>query len=289
MEYNAHALGVWKGHTMTNSKEAFLNSYKTGFRFFEVDIHKTIDGQFVARHLWTQQNADNLEIDFDPQNPIPTQADFLKAKMLTQSTQTGAAPLSLEDIFSLMETHPDATVMFDFLAGWENRADAALMKQFADKFTDEKIARRSLIEVYSTHNALALKTAGFKNIQMWIDVPEKQEKGLSSTDEIVAFLKENDIKFISLHPARAINNPQEIGVFHQAGILIFSPGWNTKKSLKQAEKLGIDVVTTDLPMCSAAERLHLLRYRLLSHFAFGKKASKYREKYKRLSECIIRK
>ena len=62
MEYNAHALGNYHGHIMTNSKEALLNSYKTGFRFFEVDIQQTSDGHFVAYHLWSKNDADRLQI-----------------------------------------------------------------------------------------------------------------------------------------------------------------------------------------------------------------------------------
>lgn len=288
MEYNAHALGNYRGHTMTNSKEALENSYKTGFRFFETDIQRTSDGHFVAYHLWTKADADNLHIQYNAQQPVPDLKTFLNYRYLTNVFPAGLTPLTLEDIFDFMKKHGDVTVMFDFLAGYVDRDNPELMQSFAAVFTDEEIIRRSVVETYSLNNARYLYEAGYPNIQPWIDMPEYSEKGFQSIEEIAAFIKKYSVKNVSISPSRVKNYPADLEVLHKEGVRVFSPGWNTPDDLKTAEKSGIDVATTDLPMCDGSSKMKKLRYRLLSHLLFGKKAAKYKEKYKRLSACIFR-
>lgn len=288
MEYNAHALGNYRGHTMTNSREALENSYKTGFRFFETDIQRTSDGHFVAWHLWTQADADNLRIPYNARQPVPDLKTFLNYRYLTNVFPAGLTPLTLEDIFDFMKKHRDATVMFDFLAGYVDRDNPELMRSFAAAFTDEDIIRRSVVETYSLNNARSLYEAGYPNVQPWIDTPENSEKGFQSIEEIAAFVKKYAVKNVSMSPSRIKNNPADLEVLHKEGVRVFSPGWNTPDDLKTAEKSGVDVATTDLPMCDGSSKMKKLRYRLLSHLLFGKKAEKYKEKYKRLSACICR-
>lgn len=119
-------------------------------------------------------------------------------------------------------------------------------------------------------------------------MPEYSEKGFQSIEEIAAFIKKYSVKNVSISPSRVKNYPADLEVLHKEGVRVFSPGWNTPDDLKTAKKSGVDVATTDLPMCDGSSKMKKLRYRLLSHLLFGKKAAKYKEKYKRLSACIIR-
>lgn len=289
MEYNAHALGNYHGYAYLNCKEALEHSYKTGFRFFEVDIQRTSDGHFVAYHLWTKADADRMQVPFVPSNPVPDLKTFLNYRYLTNAFPEGLTPLTLENIFDFMKKHSDITVMFDFLAGYVERDNPELMQSFASKFTDKEIINRSVIETYSLNNARYLYEAGYQNIQPWIDMPQYSEKGFQTIEEILSFIKKYNIKNVSMSPIRIKNNPQDIEALHTVGVRVFSPGWNSIKDLKEAAKLRLDVATTDLPMCGGTKAtLKKLRYRLLSHLLFGKKAKKYKEKYKRLCACIVR-
>lgn len=217
MEYNAHALGNYRGHTMTNSKEALENSYKTGFRFFETDIQRTSDGHFVAYHLWTKADADNLHIPYNAQQPVPDLKTFLNYRYLTNVFPAGLTPLTLEDIFDFMKKHGDVTVMFDFLAGYVDRDNPELMQSFAAVFTDKEIIRRSVVETYSLNNARYLYEAGHPNIQPWIDMPEYSEKGFQSIEEIAAFIKKYSVKNVSISPLRVKNYPTDLEVLHKEG------------------------------------------------------------------------
>ena len=46
----AHAGGSIDGYTYTNSKEAFTNALNNGFRYIELDLFKTSDGNIVCSH-----------------------------------------------------------------------------------------------------------------------------------------------------------------------------------------------------------------------------------------------
>lgn len=279
VKLNAHAFGAWQGKTYTNSKEAFENSYKNGFRIFETDISETSDQKFVAKHLWNESDYINLEMDFNPENPVLSEKEFLSRRLLAKTT-SGATPLSLNGVFELMKKYPDATVMFDFLPGMFDKNNPALMERFASFFTDPDIARRSIIEVYSVQNALALKKAGFENIQLWIDYPSLRPEEMARIEDYISFLTQNNIKIISISAQNAMEFPEETTKLKAAGITIFSPGWNSYKNLKMAEKLNIDVVTTDFLMPSTPLKLRLqrLRYRLLSHITTGKMKQHYKFK-----------
>ena len=288
MEYNAHALGNYLGYTMTNSKEALEYSYKTGFRFFEVDIHRTSDGHFVAYHLWTKTDADNLHIPFNVENPVPDLKTFLNYRYLTNVFPSGLTPLTLENIFDFMKKYTDVTVMFDLLAGYVDRDNSELMQTFAAKFTDKEIINRSVIETYSLNNARYLYEAGYPNIQPWIDVSENSEKEFQSIEEIIDFIKKYNIKNVSISFWRIKAYPADRQALSQAGVRVFCPIPQGVK-IKEAKQMGIDVATTDLPMCRGLKtKFKRIRYRLLSHLFFGKKAKKYKEKYKNLSVCSIK-
>ena len=286
MQYNAHALGNYYGYTMTNSKEALELSYARGFRFFEVDIQRTSDGRFVAYHLWTKADADNLKIPFDAANPVPDLKTFAAYRYLTDVFPSGLTPLTLEDLFDFMRKHRRVTMMFDFLAGYDDRDNPELMKSFAAAFTDKDIVRRSMVETYSLNNARYLYEAGYPNIQPWIDMPENCEKGFQTTEDILDFVRKYAVKNVSAHPVRLVKNPAETAALHALGVRVFSPGWNSVKSLTDAAKAGADVATTDAQIFVGFKmRLRKQRYRLLSHLFFGKKSEKYKEKYKNM-HCV---
>lgn len=288
MEYNAHALGNYRGFTYLNCKEALEHSYKTGFRFFEVDIQLTSDGHFVAYHLWTQVDADNLFIPFNVQTPVPDLKTFLNYRYLTNVFPTGLTPLTLENIFDFMKKYSDITVMFDFLTGYVDRDNPELMQNFASKFTDREIIGRSVVETYSLNNARYLYEAGYPNVQPWIDMPENSEKGFQTIEEILSFIKKYNIKNVSMSSIRIKNHPTDLKSLHKAGVRVFSPGWNSVKDLKDAEKLGLDIATTDLPMYGGAKIIFLKQYyHLLSHVFWGESAKKYKEKYKKILDNIL--
>ena len=50
----AHAAGVVEGHVYTNSREALERALRDGYRFVELDLRKTIGGDYFAAHRYRE-------------------------------------------------------------------------------------------------------------------------------------------------------------------------------------------------------------------------------------------
>ena len=100
----AHAGGIIDGKTYTNSLEALNNSYKKGFRYFELDIIQTADGHFVGAHDWKHWKKQTGYSGATPPN-----LDTFKQQKLNQKY----TPLTLVDINRWFEIHPDAVLVTD--------------------------------------------------------------------------------------------------------------------------------------------------------------------------------
>jgi hypothetical protein len=132
IRFIAHAGGAINGYSYTNSLEALNESYKKGFRLFELDIIKTKDNHFVAAHDWkhwkkqTEYNG-NLPVDLNI---------FLKYNICSKYT-----PLDMSRINQWFKEHPDATLVTD---------KVNTPKEFSSKFIDKS---RLMMELF-TYDAL---------------------------------------------------------------------------------------------------------------------------------------
>lgn len=100
----AHALGGLDGITYLNSKESFLESYRKGIRLFEVDLARTSDGKWVCRHTWKKSMGQWEEEG----KKVLSFQEFMETPLEEKYT-----PLSLEDLFYLLQDHQDAFVLLD--------------------------------------------------------------------------------------------------------------------------------------------------------------------------------
>lgn len=100
----AHAGGEIDSFNYTNSLEAINLSYKSGFRFIELDILETSDGHFVASHDWKYWSE---VTKYDKKLP-PSLKDFKQYKIHGKYT-----PLTIYDIKKWFEERPDAILVTD--------------------------------------------------------------------------------------------------------------------------------------------------------------------------------
>lgn len=225
IKLNAHALGVYKNQSYTNSKEAFECSYNNGFRYFETDISITKDDQFVLSH----------ELDKVSNYSV---VDFYRYISEEKNLQA----LSLADMFDIMKKYPDINIMFDFLPCYYNREEVNNLLNFVGLFTDYHIKKRTAVEVYSKKQVLALKGAEYDNIMFFVDT-DYAKAGFSSMSECFDFILQNNIKILSV--SFAVLSQYDITSFLNKKITIYSPGYNNLIELKRAEKYHVDIVTTD--------------------------------------------
>jgi len=138
----AHAGGQIDGYIYTNTLEALDNSYKIGFRLFELDIIKTSDDRFVAAHDW---QAWAKRTGYKGKLPVSS-TEFLKHKIWKKYT-----PLNMERINKWFIQHPDAILVTDKI----NEPG-----KFSEVFTDKKRLMMELKTMAAVKEGLA---AGIKS------------------------------------------------------------------------------------------------------------------------------
>ncbi|MEH6552249.1 MAG: sulfatase-like hydrolase/transferase [Pseudomonadales bacterium] len=124
----AHAGGGIDGETYTNSLQALNHNYQNGFRFFELDIATTADGQYVAAHDWPHW----AKISGYPGSLPPSHQNFMATEIYNKYS-----PLDMTAINSWFAAHPDTTLVTDKI----NEPTA-----FASQFVDPQ---RLMMELFS--------------------------------------------------------------------------------------------------------------------------------------------
>ena len=167
--YIAHAGGEIMGNTYTNSLEALNNSYKNGFRYFELDMIVTADNYIVASHDWEMWAK---QTNFNGKLP-PTLKEFKKYKILNKFTA-----LDYKDINKWFADHKDAYLVTDKI---EN------ISLIENLLNIEK--KRIMIEVFNQDILKELISKDYKVIP-FLGL-------LKSMPEPIKYLKENDIEYVS--------------------------------------------------------------------------------------------
>ncbi len=104
-----HAGGVMEGYSVTNSLEAFNNSYENGHRFFEVDISMTSDGFLVCSHGWGESDYISRYLRENKMVPYqPTLEEFMN-----YSVGANYTTMSFEDFVEWVKTHEDIHCLLD--------------------------------------------------------------------------------------------------------------------------------------------------------------------------------
>lgn len=141
----AHAGGGIDGSVYTNSREAWDNSLKEGFRVLEADFAFTTDGKLVSVHDWTKGFFKKyLGIDKPDSDPM-SYSEFMNLKLCGKYT-----PLSFEDVARIMKKHTDVYLVLDF-----KDYDAASMtseyKALVDEASkvDSSVLDRMIPQIYN--------------------------------------------------------------------------------------------------------------------------------------------
>lgn len=219
---NAHGGGALRGRTIPNCREAIENSVALGFKNIELDIALTSDNQFVVAH------GSNYQENY-------TQEAFLSANRCEKI----GTRLTLGDVFNLMKKYPFLHIMFDFHPGLYNRNCPDLVCAFANKFIDEDIRSRSIIEIYSKENENALKSIGFRNIMYGCG-------SYKDGGDVIGLCITNGGKYISIPRRYLVEHLDCLAEIRRCGIKVYSSGWYRYGDLKLARKIGVDCATVDV-------------------------------------------
>lgn len=147
----AHAGGAIHGYRLTNSLEAIDNAYENGFRFIELDMELTSDGEIVMIHDWDSMAKRMLFSE-----GIRTYDEFLSSDTLMDFTL-----LDLDTLLGWLNKHTDCCIITDVKA-----ADNAeiLEEIIADCDDDISLMQRFIPQAYSFEEYDEISALGFRNI-----------------------------------------------------------------------------------------------------------------------------
>jgi len=238
----AHALGENNGVFYTNSKEAFINSYKKGFRQFEVDLTKTTDNKVVCFHAFNQKIYENLHI----KQKNFTHDEFMSEEIFS-APEYKFTPIDLEQFVSLMKTHKNIKVMMHLHSEKNPQTTQFLLNEIIKTIGDDKqIYNRIYIGINFPEELEVLKSQNkIKNIMYYIDVKNKRPENMKKIGDIIAFMKKHNIHVVSMPYKAIIKYPKEVKKLRKNNIYIYSFAQNEIKEIIKMKIIGVNAIGTD--------------------------------------------
>lgn len=232
----AHALGGLDGKTYLNSRESFISSYKKGVRLFEVDLVKTLDGEWVCRHSWNQPLGQWEEEG----KKVLTKEEFLSAPLYGKYT-----PMSFEDLLLLLKEYPDAYVLLDSKQYsvrnyMKTLDDYSEYVRTASELGVKEVLGQLIPEIYN--EAMFAGTALLYNFPSYL-YSLWQEYTPEELEEIGDFCKEKGIPAVTVYTEYWSEEVQRI--FDDRGILVYVYTVNEPEDAKEYLRKGAAGVCSD--------------------------------------------
>jgi len=218
----AHAGGEIYGIRLTNSLQALDNSYKEGFRFFEVDISKTSDGVPVLVHDWGNVNwFRNVKYS----TKAATYEEFKSSK-----TILGLKLMDLDMLSEWLSKHKDAHVITDI-----KDDSTGLLRTISEKYPG--IVGQVIPQIYSFEEYDTVKDMGFDHIILTLyklDAP---------ADEIIAFCDSHELFGMTMSVDRC--TPDYLKQFRSLKVPIYAHTVNDYNTYIKVRDNGIYGVYAD--------------------------------------------
>lgn len=252
-KYIAHALGGYKKTAYTNTKEAFENSYRKGFRFFEVDLTITPDNKIIAFHSvgsdkFQKKLCKNLGISFMSYGNIPDYEKFKALQMVLKKTGERVTQVDIYDIIGWMKKHREIKFLFHF-----NEIDTIryvnAYKEIAKIANyDSQILDRILVGTKKNpvEEIKEIKKLGYyKNVEFDLKKKSSRTGDFYDIKNVIKYLKENDVNAVS-YSIKAINDtPDEIDELIKNGFWVFTFNVNDVDVAQSLLNRGVSMIGTD--------------------------------------------
>ncbi|MGB8259353.1 MAG: glycerophosphodiester phosphodiesterase family protein [Terracidiphilus sp.] len=147
----AHAGGAVNGFTYTNTLDALNESYRKGYRVFEVDFHWTSDGRLVLVHEWKETS-----ISFGARPHVYSYEEFLHARRVD-----GLRQMTFEELRGWLQAHRDALLVTDTKA-----SNPRLLRFLAAQAGD--VRSQLIVQVYRTTEIAPARRLGVRAV--WLTV-----------------------------------------------------------------------------------------------------------------------
>lgn len=142
----AHGGGIG-AFVYCNSKEAVLDALQRGFRYIELDLHFTTDGELVAAHDWVRLRQ--IIGDAGAADTPMSKSEIMRFKENWRQT-----PLFAEDIRQLMQDYPNMVLVTDKCQDFKRLSKELPYQQ------------RMIVEASGCYNCLQAMRNGFFNVAL---------------------------------------------------------------------------------------------------------------------------
>ena len=193
----AHAAGEIDGFVYTNSLEALNNSYREGFKLFELDINKTSDDHYVAVHDW-EEWANIVQYN----NKLPPDYNSFMTKRLYDKF----TPVDINTINYWFGEHKDAILVTD-------KVNEPYLFSKSFKYNDRLIMELFSLDSISTAKTLKIKVLLSENVIKELNFDKRK------------FLELN-IKGIAVSNSFVLENQRFVQELSKSGITPFIYGIN---------------------------------------------------------------
>ncbi|MEP6343529.1 MAG: glycerophosphodiester phosphodiesterase family protein [Maricaulaceae bacterium] len=222
--------------TYSNSKESLDQAAAYGYKYIEVDLNQTQNGDWVLIHDWNK-NYFKYFIHF-PQFPkyffahehsLPkTALEFQNRKMRYNLT-----PMTLENLTDWLKKHPDVKIITDVKGS--NYQCLETIKSMMDGRTDQIIP-----QIYAPEEHQDIKALGYENIILTV---YNLRLNVETLAQLADFSQANDLFAITV-PQRWIN--QDIDTWRpDAGTHLFTHTINNTAKAEHFKTLGVLGFYTD--------------------------------------------
>lgn len=266
----AHALGQVHGVLYTNSLEAFNNSYKQGYRFYEVDLTLTKNNEVVCFHGYNK----DIYKKFGIKTKKFSYEDFINGNIFTNAT-VKFTPLDLKDFIKIMKQNKNIRVLLHIQSKKSKKTTAKVLdKIIKEAGENTEIFDRIFVGVNFIGEIDEIKKRKqFKNYEYYIRIKEKRPTQYSNIEDIISYMKQNNIGFSSVAYDVFIKNREEALIelkkLKENNITVFVFTVNNVFDILKLKLYGVDAIGSDTNLNLFGKENIFLKYLLsLTHNIF---------------------
>lgn len=232
----AHALGEYEGKIETNSKEAFISSWESGYRVMEADFVYTSDNTLVVRHDF-ESGGSYYRLEIKPKgNLVMDSKTFKDTKIVYEQT-----PLTAAELLQLMDEYKDVYLVTDT----KNTDKVTVQRQFRDlkklaqNLGTPEVLDRIIPQIYSEEMLGWIKE--IHQFPQWIYTLYQQPN--VDYQRIAKFCAENNVGVVTMSTSRVTN--AAIKALRAQGIQVYVHTINRYVQMSELLAMGVSGVYTD--------------------------------------------
>lgn len=232
----AHALGEYEGKIETNSKEAFISSWESGYRVMEADFTYTSDHTLVVRHDF-EPGGSYYRLEISPKgNPVMDTKTFQDTKIVYEQT-----PLTAAELLQLMYEYQDVYLVTDTKNTDKQTVQSQFrdLKMLAENMGAPEVLNRIIPQIYSQEMLGWIKEV--YNFPQWIYTLYQQAN--VDYEATAKFCAENNVGVVTMATSRV--KPAIVKALKDKGIQVYVHTINRYIQMSELIAMGVSGVYTD--------------------------------------------